>query len=340
MTAPEQAAVLVDPGEHRGGTGTTRFVLKKLLEALVSILLVIVLFFFLFRTLPGDPVATMVRERPTDPKQLAELREQMGVDKPVLVQFGNYLWGLLHGDLGTSYLVRGRPVADMIAERLWPTILLVGSATLLAVIIGLWLGTRAAWRRDSAFDRTQTGIALTLWSVPQFWLGLILLVATNGLFPSRGMHSPDAAPGFFPQALDVLHHLALPCVTLLAVFYAQYMLIMRSSLLGEMNADYLTTARAKGLRDDLVRRRHAVPNALLPTTTLVFMQFGMVVSGAVTVEAVFSWPGLGQLTYDSLHGPDLPVLQGVFTVLASAVVLMNLLAELLYRVLDPRVRTS
>ena len=236
--------------------------------------------------------------------------------------------------------MRGRPVADMIAERLWPTILLVGSATVLAVVLGLWLGTRAAWRRDSAFDRTQTGIALTLWSVPQFWLGLILLVATNGLFPSRGMHSPDAAPDFFSQTFDVLHHLVLPCVTLLAVFYAQYMLIMRSSLLGEMNADYLTTARAKGLRDDLVRRRHAVPNALLPTTTLVFMQFGMVVSGAVSVEAVFSWPGLGQLTYQSLHGPDLPVLQGVFVVLAGAVVVMNLLAELLYRVLDPRVRTS
>ncbi|WP_329047277.1 ABC transporter permease [Amycolatopsis sp. NBC_01488] len=339
MTAPEQAAALVDPGERSGGTGTARFVLKKLVEAVVSIVLVIVLFFFLFRMLPGDPVATMVRERPTDPQQVAELRERLGVDRPVLQQFGDYLWKLLHGDFGTSYL-ENRPVGDMIAERLWPTVLLVGSATVLAVVLGLWLGTRAAWRRDSAFDRTQTGIALTLWSVPQFWLGLILLVATNGLFPSRGMHSPDAAPDFFSQTLDVLHHLVLPCVTLLAVFYAQYMLIMRSSLLGEMNADYLTTARAKGLRDDLVRRRHAVPNALLPTTTLVFMQFGAVVAGAVSVEAVFSWPGLGQLTYQSLHGPDLPVLQGVFVVLAGAVVLMNLLAELLYRVLDPRVRTS
>ncbi|MGW4056849.1 ABC transporter permease [Amycolatopsis sp. NPDC004747] len=341
MTAPEQAAVLADPGEHRGGTGTARFVLTKIAEALVSIVLVIVLFFFLFRLLPGDPVAAMTRDRVTSPQQIAELREKMGVDKPVVVQFGTYFWNLLHGDLGESRLLNnGRPVADMIGERLWPTILLVGSATVLAVLLGLWLGIRAAWRRDSFFDRTQTGIALTFWSVPQFWLGLMLLVVTGGLFPSRGMHSPDAAPDVLSQTLDVLHHLVLPCVTLLAVFYAQYMLIMRSSLLGEMNADYLTTARAKGLRDDLVRRRHAVPNALLPTTTLVFMQFGHVLAGAVTVEAVFSWPGLGQLTYEALHGPDLPVLQGLFTVLASAVVLMNLLAELLYRVLDPRVRTS
>ncbi|MEV4598087.1 ABC transporter permease [Amycolatopsis sp. NPDC049253] len=335
----DQAAVLVDPDENRGGTGTTRFVLTKIAEALASILLVIVLGFLLFRLLPGDPVAFMVRERPTDPAQIAELRDRLGIDKPLLTQFWDYFTGLFRGDFGTSYIER-RPVLDMIGERLWPTVLLVGSATVLAVALGLWLGIRAAWKRDSFFDRAQTGIALTLWSVPQFWLGLLLLVVTGGLFPSRGMHSPDAGPGFFAQGLDVLHHLVLPCVTLLAVFYAQYMLVMRSSLLGEMNADYLTTARAKGLRDDLVRRRHAVPNALLPTVTLVFMQFGMVVSGAVTVEAVFSWPGLGQLTYDALHGPDLPVLQGVFVVLASAVVLMNLLAELLYRVLDPRVRTA
>ncbi|MEW2508285.1 ABC transporter permease [Amycolatopsis sp. CA-161197] len=335
----DQAAVLVDPDENRGGTGTTRFVLTKIAEALASIVLVIVLGFLLFRLLPGDPVAFMVRERPTDPVQIAELRDRLGIDKPLITQFWDYFTGLFRGDFGTSYIER-RPVLDMIGERLWPTVLLVGSATVLAVALGLWLGIRAAWKRDSFFDRAQTGIALTLWSVPQFWLGLLLLVVTGGLFPSRGMHSPDAGPGFLAQGLDVLHHLVLPCVTLLAVFYAQYMLVMRSSLLGEMNADYLTTARAKGLRDDLVRRRHAVPNALLPTVTLVFMQFGMVVSGAVTVEAVFSWPGLGQLTYDALHGPDLPVLQGVFVVLASAVVLMNLLAELLYRVLDPRVRTA
>ena len=341
MTAPEQAAVLVDPDEHSGGTGTARFVLKKVLEALISIVLVVVLFFFLFRMLPGDPAAAMTRERATSPQQLAELRDKMGLDKPLLVQFGNYFRDLLHGDLGQSRLLNnGRPVADMIGERLWPTILLVGSATLLAVVLGLWLGIRAAWRRDSFFDRSQTGIALTLWSVPQFWLGLILLVATNGLFPSRGMHSPDVEPGFFSEGLDVLHHLVLPCLTLLVVFYAQYMLVMRSSLIGEMNSDYLTTARAKGLRDDLVRRKHAVPNALLPTVTLIFIQFGMVVSGAVSVEAVFSWPGLGQLLYTSLQGPDLPLLQGVFVVLAGAVVVMNLFAELLYRVLDPRVRTA
>jgi peptide/nickel transport system permease protein len=183
--------------------------------------------------------------------------------------------------------------------------------------------------------------------VPTFWLGLIVLMLfavgagpIPGLFPTGGMTSPDTPAGALPHALDVLHHLVLPCLTLVAVVYAQYLLVMRSSLIEERHADYLTTARAKGLREDLVRRRHAVPNALLPTITLVFLHLGLVVSGAITVETVFSWPGLGLLTYEALQVPDLPLLQGTFLVLAGAVVTMNLVAELLYRVLDPRVRTG
>ena len=325
--------------EPRRGTGTARFLLGKIGGALGSLVLVVALGFLLFRMIPGDPVTTLTRDRPTSPEQMAQLRERLGVDKPLYQQFLDYLGGLLRGDLGTSYGYN-RPVATLIGERLGPTLLLVGTATVLAVALGLWLGVRAAWRRGSLFDRTQTGIALTLWSMPQFWLGLLLLIATQGVFPSGGMRSPDTPPEFVPQLLDVAHHLALPCITLLAVIYAQYMLVMRSSLLGEMNAEYLTTARAKGLREDLVRRRHAVPNALLPTVTLVFLQFGLVVSGTVTVETVFSWPGLGLLTYEALRVPDLPLLQGVFVVMAGSVIVMNLIAEVLYRVLDPRVRAQ
>ncbi|MFD2415816.1 ABC transporter permease [Amycolatopsis pigmentata] len=332
-------AITVEPRERRGGTGTARFLLGKLGGAVASLFFVVVLGFLLFRMIPGDPVATMSKEKPFDPVQLAQLRERLGVDKPMYRQFLDYLGGIVRGDLGTSYAYN-RPVADLVAERFWPTVLLVGAATVLAVAIGLWLGVRAAWRRESFFDRTQTGIALTLWSVPQFWLGLLLLIAAHGAFPSGGMRSPDVAPGLVSHTLDLLWHLTLPCLTLLAVMYAQYMLVMRASLLGEMNAEYLTTARAKGLRDDLVRRRHAVPNALLPTVTLIFLQFGMVVSGTVTVEAVFSWPGLGYLTYQALRVPDLPLLQGVFVVLAGSVIVMNLIAEVLYRTLDPRVRAS
>jgi peptide/nickel transport system permease protein len=342
ITAIEPAAEVAD---RRGGR-TPRFVAARVGGAAASLLLVVILGFLLFRVIPGDPVRTMTRGRPVSAEQLAEVRARLGLDRPLSEQFLTYLGRLAHGDLGVSYQY-SRPVAALIAERLGPTVLLVGTATALAVVIGLWLGARAAWRQGSGFDRAATGIAVTLWSVPTFWLGLIVLMLfavgagpIPGLFPTGGMTSPDTPPGALPHALDVLHHLVLPCLTLVAVVYAQYLLVMRSSLIEERHADYLTTARAKGLREDLVRRRHAVPNALLPTITLVFLHLGLVVSGAITVETVFSWPGLGLLTYEALQVPDLPLLQGTFLVLAGAVVTMNLVAELLYRVLDPRVRTG
>lgn len=338
--------VVAGGAEPRATTGTLRYLGAKIAAAVVSLLLVVVLGFFLFRVLPGDPAVTMTRGQPVSAAQLAQLRSRLGLDKPLIVQFFHYLGNLAHGDFGTSYLYN-RPVGQLILERLWPTVLLVGTATLIASGLGLWLGTRSGWRRGSRGDRASTGIALTLWSVPQFWLGLILLMVFGvgigpipGMFPVESMVSPNTPPDFLPQLVDVLHHLVLPCLTLVAALYGQYLLIMRSSLIEESHADYLLTARAKGLRDDIVRRRHAVPNALLPTVTLIFLNVGMVVNGAVTVEAVYSWPGLGQLMYKALQVPDLPLVQGVFIALAGAVIVMNTLADLLYRVLDPRVRTS
>ncbi|MFD0487231.1 ABC transporter permease [Saccharopolyspora spinosporotrichia] len=313
---------------------------------LLSLFLVAVLGFFLFRVMPGDPARTMTRGAPVSEEQLAALRARFGLDQPLWKQFVDFLGDLLRGDLGTSYTY-SRPVGDLILERLGPTLLLVGTATVLAVVLGLWIGTKAAWRHGSAFDKGSTSVALTLWSVPTFWLGLIVLMVFGvgagpipGLFPVGGISSPDVPDGLVPQVLDVAHHLVLPSLTMVAVVYAQYLMIMRSSLLEEMGADYLTTARAKGLREDLVRRRHAVPNALLPTVTLVFLHLGLVVAGAITVETVFSWPGLGLLTFEALRVPDLPLLQGVFIVLAGSVIVMNVLADVLYRVLDPRVRES
>lgn len=328
-----------------GRVGALRYLGAKAGGAALSLLLVVVLGFFLFRVLPGDPVATMTRGAPVGPAQVADLRHRLGLDQSIGAQFLNYLGGLLHGDLGNSYLY-SRPVTDLILERLWPTVLLAGTATVVAAILGLWLGMRAGWRHGSNFDRVTTGIALTLWSVPTFWLGLLVLMAfavgigpIPGLFPTRGMSSPDAMGGI-GHVLDVAHHLVLPCVTLIAVIYAQYLMVMRSSLMEEMGADYLTTARAKGLRDQLVLRRHAAPNAMLPTVTLIFLNLGLVVSGAITVETVYSWPGLGLLMYEAIAGPDLPLLQGLFIAFSGAVVLMNLAADLVYRLIDPRVRAA
>jgi peptide/nickel transport system permease protein len=314
-------------------------VLTKIAGGLMSLAMVIVLAFLLFRALPSDPVRTMTRGRPASAEMMAALERKYGLDLPLWQQFARYVNDLFHGNMGDSY-VFNVPVLQKIDERLWPTVLLVGVATLISVALGLWIGTRAGWRRGSRFDRITTGVALTLWSTPTFWLGMLLLAGTSGLFPTAGLVYSDTPPDFFSQALDMAHHMVLPTITLVAVTYAQYQLVMRSSLIEEMGADYLTTARAKGLRDDMVRRKHAVPNALLPTVTLVFLHLGFVIAGAISVETVFSWPGLGLLTYDALRVGDFPLLQGTIVVLAAAVIFMNVLADILYRVLDPRVRAS
>jgi peptide/nickel transport system permease protein len=336
--APAEESIGQALPPQRGG-GVVRYLLGKIGGAVMSVLMVVVLGFFLFRVMPGDPVTTMTRGHPVSGAQLAKLRADFGFDKPILVQFWDYLVGLLQGDFGNSYAFNA-PAGHVIGERLGPTLLLMGTATVLAAALGLWLGAKTAWRRNGPLDRTSSGVALVFWSVPPWWLGVVLLMILGGVFPTGGMQSPDSPSAFIPHALDVAYHMVLPVITLVLAVYGQYQLVMRASLLEEMNTDYLTTARAKGLRDDLVRRRHALPNALLPTTTLVFLHLGMVVSGAITVEAVYSWPGLGQLTAEALEAKDLPLLQGIFIVLVIAVVIMNLVADVLLRVLDPRVRAS
>lgn len=314
----------------------------KLGGAAVSLMMVLFSSFFIFRVIGGDPVDALTREVTTTAEERAALRERLGLDEPLAVQFADYVTGVLTGDLGVSYQYQ-QPVTDLILERLPATVLLTGTALVLSVGLGLWVGSRAGWRPGSRSDQVQVGVALTLWSAPTFWLGMIVIMLLGrwlGLFPINGMISPHTPPEFWPQALDVLHHLVLPALTMTAVIYAQYVLVMRSSIVDEAGSDYLTTARAKGLRDDDVRRRHAVPNALLPTVTLVFLQLGNVVGGAVLTETVFSWPGLGLLAYEALKIPDLPLLQGTFVVFSAAVILANLAADLVYRLLDPRVRTS
>jgi peptide/nickel transport system permease protein len=331
--------------EARAARGNVRayllYVAGKLGGAAVSLLAVLVTSFFLFRIIPGDPVKAMTHGMPTSAEQMATLRRQFGLDKPMWQQFTDYCAGALSGDLGMSYQFRA-PVGDLILQKVPATLLLTGVAVVIYSAIGLWLGTRSAWRHGSLGDKLNTGVALTLWSVPGFWLGLLLIITFSvgigpipGMFPTGGMESGNESG--FAYVADVAHHMVLPVLTLVAVGYAQTLLVMRSSLLDEMGSDYLTTARAKGLRDDVVRRRHAVPNALLPTVTMVFINLGHVAAGSILVETVFSWPGLGGLFYQALSVPDLPLVQGLFVVFAGAMIVMNLLADLLYPLLDPRV---
>ncbi|MEU4513943.1 ABC transporter permease [Nonomuraea wenchangensis] len=350
MTTPlesaEPAVQAAGPADDRPARrGTLRYAASKAGGALFSIAMVIVGTFFLFRMLPGDPVRNLAQGRNMTPAQLDLERRRLGLDKPLIDQFFDFVGKTLRLDLGTSYEYK-RPVLDLIGERIGPTLLLAGTGLVIAVSLGIWQGTRAGWRHGSSFDRFSTGVSLVLWSVPTFWLGLLLMMVFGvgigpipGLFPFRGIESVDAPDGF-AYVLDVASHMVLPCLTLVAVVYAQYLLVMRSSLLEEVGQDYVTVARAKGLRDDDVRRRHAVPNALLPTVTLVFMRIGFVVGGAVTVETIFTWPGLGQLFYEAVRVPDFTLMQGTFLLITVAVILMNTLADVVYHILDPRVRSA
>lgn len=302
--------------------------------------------FIIFNLMPSDPVSALTRGRPTSDAQMDTLRHELGLDQPFYERFFTFVGHTLTGDLGYSSEYH-QSVSSLIADRLWPTLLLLGSSTLISIWLGMWLGIRAGWRPGSVLDRSASAVSLALWSVPTFWLGLILLVLLGSgsiggipaIFPAGGMETEGTGAAFSPSHIgDVLWHLALPCVTLVAVIFAQYVTIMRSSVIDELGNQYILTARAKGLRDEVVRRRHAVPNALLPAVTVIFLQIGGMIGGAITVETVYSWPGLGYLTFTALRIPDLQLLQGTFIVFSATVIVCNLLADLLYRALDPRVR--
>jgi peptide/nickel transport system permease protein len=306
-----------------------------------TLLFVVIFNFFLFRMLPGDPIGLYTRGRNVPPEQIEKLRAEL--DRPLLEQFLGYLSNPFSSTINSARF--NQPVWTLIGERVGATLLLVGTSIVLASIIGTWLGIRSAWRRGERFDNVTTGVTLTLYSMPEFWLGMILLIVFGvgvgfipGMFPIGGIITPGVDPSSLEGVLDVLWHMVLPVTTLTAVYLAEYALVMRASLIDEMGQDYLTVARAKGLMDRVVRRRHAVPNAMLPTITLIFMNLGFVISGAITVETVFSWPGLGLLSYDALRGPDIALLQAIFLLFSIGVILANIAADLVYAILDPRVR--
>lgn len=322
--------------------GARRYLLTKAASALATLVFVLVFNFFLFRIVPGDPAKIIARNRFLPEESIEELRQQFGLDKSLAGQFVVYIQETAKLNLGTSFQF-SEPVLELIGVRFWRTVWLVGITTVLSAVIGVFLGIRGAWRRGSVFDVTTLTGGLFLYAMPLFFLGILLLLFFGvflGWFPFNGITTSGTNYTGMAAVADVLNHAFLPGLTLTLGYIGEFTLVMRSSLIEVMNEDYVHTARAKGLRDKLVRQRHAVPNALLPTVTLLFLNLGFVVGGAVTVEYVFSWDGLGALTVAALRGPDLPLLQGLFLLFSVAVIIANLAADLLYAYLDPRVRRS
>jgi peptide/nickel transport system permease protein len=321
---------------------SARLVSRKVLGSLATLAFVVVFNFFLFRVVEGDPVANLFRGKELTPTQREELRDQFGLSGSQGEQFVAYVKQTASLNFGRSYSTN-QPVWDEIVDKAGPTIALVGVAAVLSAVIGVMLGIVAAWRRRTKADYTITGVTMSTYSMPDFWLGMILLTVFAvmlGWFPVGGIEDPASTATGLSHLLDQAHHMFLPALTLTLAYLGEYAIVMRSSLLDTMREDYLVLARAKGLRDVLVRNRHAVPNALLPVVALVAINFGFVLSGAIAVEAIFSWPGLGLATYEALKGPDLPMLQGLFLVFSASVILFNLIADLLYAYLDPRVRSA
>jgi peptide/nickel transport system permease protein len=327
--------------------GTRRYVIGKVAQAVLTLAFVLVFNFFLFRVMPGDPITMLLRgSGALTPQTIAELEEDLGLNQPLPQQFVTYVGDTLTGNFGVS-LANGEPVTQRIEDRIWPTVLLVGTSTIASLLIGLMIGIYGGWRRGSAFDVGSMGFTLVAYSMPEFWFGILMLMAFAGgvgffpaIFPTGGYQTAGAELTGFAHAVDVLNHLFLPWLTLTIAYLGEYALIMRSSILDVKEEDYVTAARAKGLRDKQVLWRHTVPNALLPTMTLTFLSLGFVFAGAITIEYIFSWPGLGLLTVDAIDDKDFPMLQALFLLFSAAVIVANLVADLLYVYLDPRVRAA
>jgi peptide/nickel transport system permease protein len=320
----------------------TSFLLKRFGYGLLLMLGVVVLNFLLIRLAPGDPALVIAGEMGGATQEMLDsIREEYGLNKPVLVQLALYIGNVLRGDLGESFFFN-QPVASLIGQRILPTILLVITAQLLSIVIGVVLGVLAARKPNGVMSAFVSVFATIGYAVPVFWTGIMLIIlfaSVFPIFPVEGMQSVklrDAGP--LIKALDILHHLALPAFTLAVIYLAQYARLSRASMLEVLGSDYIRTARAKGASPRAVLFKHALRNAALPILTVAGLQFGNLISGALLVETVFNWPGMGRLAFDSILRRDYPTIMGVLFFASAMVVVANILTDMSYRLADPRLR--
>jgi peptide/nickel transport system permease protein len=318
------------------------YLARKAAYAFITVIVVIIFNFVLFRVMPGDPARILIPRGHNVPLSLIErMREFYGLDKPLLTQLSTYIVQTLQLNLGYSFYYK-TPVSDVIAAWLPNTLLLVGISEVIAILLGFSVGAIAGWKRGKKFDLISTGFGLTTWSMPTFWLGIVLIMVFSvqlGVFPVGGVRTPEMAyASIFQQIEDVGMHIVLPVVTLTLVSFAEYLMIMRNSLVDVMTEDFVLTARAKGLTEQQVLRTHVVPNALLPSVTTVAIAIGFIVGGALQTEIIFSYPGIGMLTYMAIQFRDYTLLQGLFFIDAILVIIANFAADIVYTYIDPRVK--
>lgn len=316
------------------------YVLRRLLQAVPTLLLIAALNFVVIQLAPGDAAEVLAGESGgASSETVAQMRKHFGLDKPKPVQLALYLEKLATLDLGFSYR-NNMPVRDLIAERFVPTLLLMGTTMAISIAAGILLGLLSASHVGRWRDSVISVVSLISYAVPLFWLGLMMIVVFSlklGWFPTSGMESITAFHTGWARVVDIAHHLVLPAATLTLFYLALYTRLMRAAMLEQQGLDYVTTARAKGLTDGQITFRHIVRNALLPVVTMAGVQVGALLGGSIVVETVFGWPGMGLLAYQSLSARDINVLLGIFFVSACVVVAVNLLVDLLSAALDPRI---
>ena len=324
--------------------GAIQTLLNRLLQGAALVLAVVVLNFLLVHAAPGDPVETIAGVSGGMSEEVkAQLRAQYGLDKPLWMQLGIYLGNVLSGDLGYSFFFN-LPVASLIGDRVPATLLLMLTAVISAFLIGTTLGVLSSRKPNGWLSQFINTLSLLGFAAPVFWTGIllvILLASVFPIFPISGMRSVDTTDiGSLSQMLDVLHHPVLPATSLGLIYLAIYSRLARASMLDVLGADYIRTARAKGLADRVVLYKHALRNAMLPMVTMLGLQFGNVLAGAILVETVFNWPGLGRLASESVLRRDYPTILGVLLFSSMLVVIMNLVTDYCYRLIDPRIKSS
>lgn len=320
-----------------------RFVVRRVLQAIPIVIGIVILNFLLLQLAPGDAATVLAGEAGgAPPEYMALLRQRFGLDQPVYVQLLLYLKNVLSLDLGYSFR-HGMPVFRLILDRLWPTLLLMGATLVLSVGSGVLLGLLAASRVNSWRDNLISVAAVVAYATPLFWIGLMLILLFSiklDWFPTTGMEDVVAFHEGFARVLDIAHHLVLPTLTLSLFYMALYTRLMRAAMLDQRGMDYVTTARAKGLTERQITRRHVIRNAVLPVVTMAGVQVGSLLGGSVVVESVFAWPGLGSLAFQSLFARDFNLLLGIFFLSACLVVVVNLVIDLVYAGLDPRIQLA
>ncbi len=316
------------------------YLLQRLLYTVPLLLGAVTIVFVLVHLAPGNPVDYIIGESGADKEMIARLTAEMGLDRPLYIQLLRYFGQVASGNLGYSF-VSNTPVLELILDRLPATLLLMGSQLVFSISLGITLGVLSARRPNSLLDNTITVFSLASFAIPVFWLGQLLILGFGyylDWLPIQGMVNLRAGYTGFDHVLDVARHMILPVLTLTLYNLALILRLTRGSLLEVVGQEYIKVARSKGLSENTVMTKHALRNALLPVVTVIGLEFRALIAGAVLTETVFAWPGLGRLTFDAINARDYPLLMGMFIFISLLVAIGNLVTDLLYALLDPRIR--